>query len=696
MTNPVENKINRAADSVEPSAEFSQALWNQMLMTPRKEIAPKRVSRFVWIPALTVLGILVVMIFVAPQTVLAAVKGLLAYLPGVGFVEKDESTLYLEKPVVVEQGGYTFTLDQVVADKNKVAIAYHIANLDSNFDWCAYNGNFLIWPDGKSNRPIGGGSGPATEGSISAQIDYFPLPSGVKKASLKVSTEDPDSRCLAPVEWNIPFALGTDLPDTEILPVVENVAEQTSTSLVSKSKDAPIQLTVDTVDELADGYLLAGHIDFDNKYWTNVSIKTSTLYAIDANGKSVAVEQGNASFKVNGFAFKITDKDFKAPLSIHVKDLYIQAYDEDGSSFSFDAGSSPQIGQSWKINQELTYAGNKFTVHEVKVINGDYDFDPKTIEIAYGISMKLPEGFGVLMDCVGQDDIHSIGNVAKPVIDGEYTAEVDYKDGIPNGKLTCKAINSGDQESGDWQFDWQPPTSTPSNSASTSSLDSPVRFIVDKFVEMADGYLLTGRMIPQDSSWRQISINMGTIVALDAAGKNVPLEQSEISVKDNEFAIKVASKEFTAPVSIHVEQFMVNAYEDKGPSFSFDAGSDPQVDQSWNIDQELELGGKQIQIKEVKVVNQMDQNGQLTGQIGYAINVSMAEKMNVFFSCTDYERKLNGQQTETKPVDENNFISEFFFDQGIANGKVTCTIIGAFFNPSGDWSFEWQPASAAK
>lgn len=695
MTNPIESKINRAADSVEPSAEFSQALWNQMLMTPRKEIAPKRVSRFVWIPALTVLGILVVMIFVAPQTVLAAVKGLLAYLPGVGFVEKDESTLYLEKPVVVEQGGYTFTLDQVVADKNKVAIAYHIANLDSNFDWCAYNGNFLIWPDGKSNRPIGGGSGPATEGSISAQIDYFPLPSGVKEASLKVSTEDPDSRCLAPVEWNIPFALGTDLPDTEILPVVEAVAELTSTSLLSKSKDAPIQLTVDTVDELADGYLLAGHIDYDNKYWINVNIKTSTLYAVDANGKSVAVEQGNASFKVNGFAFKITDKDFKAPLSIHVKDLYIQAYDENGSSFSFDAGSSPQIGQSWKINQELTYAGNKFTVHEVKVINGDYDFDPKTIEIAYGMSMKLPEGFGVLMDCVGQDGIHSIGNVAKPVVDGEYTAEVDYKDGIPNGKLTCKAINSGDQESGDWQFDWQPPTPTPSNSASTSSSDSPVRFIVDKFVEMADGYLLTGRMIPQDESWRQVSLNMSTLFAQDVNGKNVPLEQTDISVKDNEFAIKIASKDFVAPISIHVKQFMVNAYEDKGPSFSFDAGSDPQVDQSWEINQELEIAGMKILVKNIQVIEELDEKGLPTGKMGFAMYLNYAERVDPYIFCEDQNTGASGSNG-SKLLGGNDYLFETIYNDGLPYGKVFCSLTSVVFYPTGEWQFEWQPASAAK
>jgi hypothetical protein len=695
MTNPVENKIIHAADFVEPSAEFSQALWNQIRTTPRNETTPKRISRFVWIPALTVLGILVVMILVSPQTVMAAVKGLLAYLPGVGFVEKDESTLYLEKPVVVEQGGYTFTLDQVVADKNKVAVAYHIANPDSNFDWCAYNGNFLIWPDGKSNRPIGGGSGPATEGSVSAQIDYFPLPSGVKEASLKVSTEDPDSRCLAPIEWDIPFTLGTEAPDTEILPVVENVAEQTLTPLVSKTKDAPIQLTVDTVDELADGYLIAGHIDYDNKFWTNVSIKTSTLYALDANGKNVAIEQGNASFNVNGFDIKITDKDFKAPLSIHVKDLYIQAVDENGSSFSFDAGSSPQLGQSWKINQELTYAGNKFTVHEVKVINGDYDFDPKTIEIAYGISMKLPEGFGVLMDCVGQDDIHSIGNVAKPVIDGEYTAEVDYKDGIPNGKVTCKAINSGDQESGDWQFDWQPPAATHSNSASTSSSDSTVRFIVDKYVEMADGYLLTGRMISQDSSWRQISINMGTIFALDAAGKNVPLEQTDISVKDNEFAIKITSKEFTSPIAIHVKQLNVNAFEDNGPFFSFDAGSDPQVDQSWKINQELEIADMKILVKNIQVIEELDEKGLPTGKKGFAMLLNYAERVDPYINCENMKMGSSGS-SGSKPLGGNDYLFETIYSEGLPNGEITCTLAGAMFYPTGDWQFTWQPAPAAK
>jgi hypothetical protein len=469
MTKQIENKITNAADSVEPSAEFSQNLWAQIRMTPRKENAPKRISRFVWIPAVTVLGILVVMVFVTPQTVLAAFKNLLSYIPGIGFVQKDETTLYLEKPVLVEQNGYTFTLDQVVADKNKVVVAYHMVSPSSNFYNCSYDGNYLVWLNGRSNNPIGGGNSSTPEGSISGQIQYFPLPDGDTQASLKVSF-DPGSTvgCTAPKEWIIPFTLGTEIPDIEIFPVVENSTAQVTpsftassdTSSLSTTTDKSVQFIVDKYVELNDGYLLTGHIENHEKSWRSVSIDMMTLFAQDANGNKVTIEPTTESLNDNEFALKVVGKNFTAPLTIQVQKLLVMASEEEAPSFFFDAGSNPQIDQKWDINQGLEIAGEKIFVKEIKVIEDTTKTNYPTSVMGYDISASSTNDIDVSFDCSGKEKSSSSWNQSMPGNGNEFSVENYYPDGIPNGVVTCKIWNAFFQASGNWKFQWHPSPTT--------------------------------------------------------------------------------------------------------------------------------------------------------------------------------------------------------------------------------------------
>lgn len=459
MTNPVETKINHAADFIEPSVEFSQKLWNQMRMAPRHEQAPKRVSRFVWVPALTVLGILVVMFLVAPQTVLAAVKGLLAYIPGVGFVEKDESTLYLEKPIVVEQDGYSLILDQVVADKNKVAIAYHMTSPSGNFNHCAYNENFLLWPDGKSNNPIGGGLGSDANGGITAQIDYFPLPEGMTRVSLKVSADPTEPGCAAPKEWIVPFTLGTEAPDVEFLPVMASDPAQTaaaSPNPYSSSTDVKVQLIVDKYVELAEGFLLTGHIETQEPSWKHISTDASFMTANDARGNNVPLKSADMNLQDNEFALVVAVKDFTAPLTLHVNQLSILAYEEQGPSFSFDAGSDPQVDQSWKIEQLIEFAGKQVQVKEVKVVNKlDPDGKPSG-ELGYQLQLNSSERIDTFFDCQNQKGgAHGWGE-AMPLSGTDFLFTNYFEKALPSGVVTCTLANEMFNLKGDWQLDWQP------------------------------------------------------------------------------------------------------------------------------------------------------------------------------------------------------------------------------------------------
>lgn len=447
MTNPVEEKITRAAQSVEPSAEFSQKLWNEIKMKPHTVKEPKRNFRRIWIPAATVLGVLVILVVSAPQTVLAAFRSLLSYIPGIGFIQTGDTTLYLAEPIVTEKDGYSFTLDQVVADAEKVIVSYHIDSLTSDTTSCFYDGNQLLLPDGKTRLPIGGG----VQGS-EATVEFAALPEGITEASIVASMDIPSEGCSGPQEWIVPFALTTEAPVEDILPVIENTVTQSPADLPTDG--STISFNVDKYVELSDGYLLTGHMVTGNSEWRNTIIDMDSISARDANGMDVPIEPSEESFGDNEFSIKVTSKEFTSPVTFYVNSLWIWADMENAPTFSFETGSDPQAGQSWTVDQELIIAGKKITVQDVKMVADDSHTNvPDTL---YGYSIHLlAEGMNnVGFNCSGEQGPSSFFGQTRPLSENELQSENYYPEGIPTGLITCTLQDAQFKENGNWQFDW--------------------------------------------------------------------------------------------------------------------------------------------------------------------------------------------------------------------------------------------------
>jgi len=217
MTESLENRLRSAARSVEPSNDFTDNLWNQIKNTHHTIRAPQKFKRWLWAPASAVLVAVLVLTLITPQGVMAAIRNMLAYLPGVGFVQNDKNTLYLQEPVTAEQDGVTLTIEQVVADADKTVVVYHVDGLPTSeigTSPCFYDGNQLLLPDGSTRLPTGGG----VEGS-QARVEFFPLPEGVTQATLLASMNIPDPACSVPQQWKVGFSLGTTPPEDEMIPV---------------------------------------------------------------------------------------------------------------------------------------------------------------------------------------------------------------------------------------------------------------------------------------------------------------------------------------------------------------------------------------------------------------------------------------------------------------------------------------------
>ncbi len=169
MNNPstdmLEENIRFMVETVEPDLKFSNTLWNKIIQTSQEpELVPfyrQLFSKPAWNLTMALIVAAIAIIAIGPQNVAAAFNKLLSYLPGIGFVQNDNSTLYLPEPLSIQNNGITLVIDQAVIDTTNTVVTYHFENLPkkagSEADACFYDRNELITSDGKTKLPIGGG-----------------------------------------------------------------------------------------------------------------------------------------------------------------------------------------------------------------------------------------------------------------------------------------------------------------------------------------------------------------------------------------------------------------------------------------------------------------------------------------------------------------------------------------------------------
>lgn len=460
MTNPsnmpIEEKIKAAAKRVEPAHEFSEELWQQM--TQKKEIQRKKSRSWFTKPfqtaSLALALLALVIVIVGPQKVVTAFSQLLGYLPGSGFVENDESTLYLSQPVTSEQDGITLTVDQIVADKNQVVVSYHFSNLTQGTNACVYDNNTLQLPDGKTRLPIGGGIDGTT-----AQIYYQPLSEGVKSFSLVVAAQTPD--CQGPQSWNVALSLGALPAEVTLAPVTEGEEVNISASTASSesAEAAQVQFSIDRIAETDGSYVIAGHASSTNPDWKDILIHFDSIRVSDANGKTIAIEPADNDVNGSGtFAFKIAKGDFAAPLTIQFQSATVTAQVSTNNTFSFDAGDQPSIDQSWSIQQTLSLAGHDVTVESVRAWHDDSASTKAQTVTGYAIDLKTDKNVEAVLFQGSSSSMSGIGSSSSlfPNENGSIKIETTFPEGVPTGVVTFTADRIVFTLDGAWSMQWNP------------------------------------------------------------------------------------------------------------------------------------------------------------------------------------------------------------------------------------------------
>ncbi len=468
---PVEDKIKAAVRAVEPRSRFSDSLWQQL---SQKESDRTQISftssgffRTLRVVALALPIIALVIVIIGPQRVVTAFNSLFGYLPEAGFVEEAPSTLYLAEPVTVEQGGMKLTVQQVVADRNNVVVTYELTGLPEG-SLCVFDSNLLRLPDGKTKLPVGGGIS-----GTRAHIYYQPLPEGVTTLTMLVSQQSPDPACTAPRNWSIDLTLGPLPAGATLMPVTQGQDLQVSTQAAIPATDeestevSEVHFTIDKVAELADSYVVSGHVSGSNPAWNDLSARPDYIRVSDANGKVIPIEQADDDVTSGvrsgsfAFAFKFAKGDYANPLTIEFQSVSISALFDEGNTFTFDAGAQPQVGQSWTVNQTLNLLGHEVTVMNVSAIHDDAISNDPQVATGYTIQTKADSNIlGLLFLDIGlAPGKGSSGGSFGRTAYGTQT-EMAYPDGLPTGKVTYWVRNMQYLVNGSWQLQLQLPSLT--------------------------------------------------------------------------------------------------------------------------------------------------------------------------------------------------------------------------------------------
>ena len=230
--------------------------------------------------------------------------------------------------------------------------------------------------------------------------------------------------------------------------------------------------------------------------------------------------------------------------------------------------------------------------------------------------------------------------------------------------------------------------------AAGDSAESRVRLFVDNAVELGDSYILYGHVEGIDPNWMSVSLNFfDGLSASDADGQPVTLDTTDESMSDNEFVFKVVGKDFTPPLTLHVANLYIHAHLMDTPAFTFVAGQDPQIGQTWTLDQPLEIQRLSLTVESVEAFLSEGHSDAEGAQPGLRVTVRKDPDkpyLNGFIVCGgDEEVQSSGGQT--MPTEDGKLLLESTYARELPKGEVKCYFADLNYLLEGDWQIEWQP-----
>lgn len=383
-----------------PSPDFVDDLERELMALDRREARRKGpqppvkqqivdfigwpLARHRWatVGVAVLLALAATLFAVGPQRVWADLQQLLGYVPGVGFVDLEESRV-LTAPVSVMRDGVTLRVVQVLAEIDGTTVVITGEGLPSTD---VFRGPFplqgrvsdmrLELPDGTSLAPD---RQTTTWPRRETRLLFPPLPADIYRLTLAIEGLPFARAGEAPEHWEVPLALR---PVTGEL--VADLFPEPYVPAGARDSRAGVTLDVVAAVHTPEVTALQVRVGWSEPSWGDPKLHTydgtsglrddlGHLYHHIAHGAGpplVAEGRGLGEGETAPLPSSVDRTDERtwtlAPVSPSARRLHLSideiffevAIDE---AFTLDLGPNPQPGDSWELNEQFTVAG--FPVH---------------------------------------------------------------------------------------------------------------------------------------------------------------------------------------------------------------------------------------------------------------------------------------------------------------------------------------------
>lgn len=417
------------------------------------------------------LAVLLALLVVASPRAAATLKQLLGYIPGVGFVESSEALRILSEPVAVEKNGTQVIVEKGTADLQRTTLLLHIEGfVPPNPEIFCYDPARLVLPDGTSLKEVRYEYSSefykdSPNGIYSARYEFEALPAGQLEATLEISCllQNPNH-----INFTLPLYFKIANAD-DVVPVIVLPTESTHpadpSTAPAASEDTNIEgflIVLESEAVLEDGYILTGSYQWTDSRFDGFSVYPFEIQITDANDEQVDFEpvdpgtyNSDPAIKRIPFAFHVIGKNHAFPLKISVGTVTVNL--PDTATFQFDAGTDPQVGQSWDANLDIPVAGHVVHVQTIQVIAGR-----TPTELGFNFAMTGDDG---VMGAVIYDADPNIPNMSGGGgggsgggggISSQFQHGWTIEGYSPAGVKTFAITDITVSLDGTWQIEWQP------------------------------------------------------------------------------------------------------------------------------------------------------------------------------------------------------------------------------------------------
>ena len=432
---------------------------DEMSLDRRKPLF--RVTMRVALPVFIILVLLTTaLIVVGPERALAALRGLLGYIPGVGLVVEEGGLRVLEEPVSLRQEGITVTVEQAVLDSERAVIIYTADGIPAE----AYprdeaeqpRGQVLTGPPECSSSPYlrlhdgtvleiieGGGTGWAS--GYQSRLAYPAIPPDVNEATFYIPCLNNTSPGAAPENWKLALRFAPAPPDLTVVSVLEVFS--TPEDIVATDEALKTGLYLEKVIELDDSYILAGTFrqgaDLSGEMVMGISAWPEI---VDADGLSLSykfpsdLDLASDEMGVFPWAYEIP-KGFVSPLTITLEAVDVESPAD--VTFQLDVGADPLADQEWMLDQEFELSG-----HVINLVSA--------VRLEYGYKLNFRSDASVSGISVEDTKHTPVGGFGGGWY-GEFSTGFEYADPVPAGLLKFRIRGMTVRHVGPWTLTWEPP-----------------------------------------------------------------------------------------------------------------------------------------------------------------------------------------------------------------------------------------------